>query len=245
LGQHQFKTEWLALLLGPPMGQMKKTIEIATLITDLRQKLTNTIPLFETPITTESKVVAPKIANTLTADVASSPTEQIVSAVKADSEEKTSSETATSVVVLEQAVLKKTIEKIQEIDLNPIVGAGDGLANERLTEDYNQWLSTKINASREWLAKADKDNVSIQVMMRRKTAARELVLFLKNDWPLDLKNTYLYEVQLESQTIYRVFYREFDSMTEGYRVIKQLPESVRLNGPYLQSVYQMQASLLN
>jgi hypothetical protein len=91
------------------------------------------------------------------------------------------------------------------------------------------------------LTKADKDNVSIQVMMRRKTAARELVLFLKNDWPLDLKNTYLYEVQLESQIIYR----EFDSMTEGYRVIKQLPESVRLNGPYLQSVYQMQAALLN
>jgi septal ring-binding cell division protein DamX len=82
-------------------------------------------------------------------------------------------------------------------------------------------------------------------MMRRKTAARELVLFLKNDWPLDLENTYLYEVQLASQTIYRVFYREFDSMTEGYRVIKQLPESVRLNGPYLQSIYQMQAALLN
>jgi hypothetical protein len=68
------------------------------------------------------------------------------------------------------------------------------LANERLVEDYNQWLSTRIKTSREWLAKADKDNVSIQVMMRRKTAARELVLFLKNDWPLDLKNTYLYEV---------------------------------------------------
>jgi septal ring-binding cell division protein DamX len=60
-----------------------------------------------------------------------------------------------------------------------------------------------------------------------------------------LENTYLYEVQLASQTIYRVFYREFDSMTEGYRVIKQLPESVTLNGPYLQSIYQMQAALLN
>jgi hypothetical protein len=245
LGQHQFKTEWLALLLGPPMGQMKKTIEIATLITDLRQKLTNTIPLFETPITTESKVVASKIENSLTAVVASSPTEQIVLAVKADSEEKTSSVTAPNVAVIEQTVFKKMIEKPQESDFNQILGAGGGLVNERLAEDYNQWLSNKIKISREWLTKADKDNVSIQVMMRRKTAARELVLFLKNDWPLDLENTYLYEVQLASQTIYRVFYREFDSMTEGYRVIKQLPESVRLNGPYLQSIYQMQSALLN
>jgi type II secretory pathway predicted ATPase ExeA len=241
LGQQQFKTEWLTLLLGPPVGQMKKTIEIATLITDLRQKLTSTKPLIETPKTTESKVVASKIANTLTAVVASSPTEQIVPAVKVDSEEKTSSETATNVVVLEQTVFKKTIEKTQEIDFNPIVDAGGGLVNERLAEDYNQPLSTKIKTSREWLTKADKDNVSIQVMMRRKTAARELVLFLKNDWPLDLKKTYLYEVQLASQTIYR----EFDSMTEGYRVIKQLPETVRLNGPYLQSAYQIQAALPN
>jgi MSHA biogenesis protein MshM len=43
-GQHQFKTEWLTLILGPPVGQTEKTIEIATLITDLRQKLTNTKP---------------------------------------------------------------------------------------------------------------------------------------------------------------------------------------------------------
>jgi hypothetical protein len=34
-------------------------------------------------------------------------------------------------------------------------------------------------------------------------------------------------------------------MTEGYRVIKQLPETVRLNGPYLQSAYQIQAALPN
>jgi hypothetical protein len=168
-----------------------------------------------------------------------------VLAVKADSEEKTSSETAPNVAVIEQTVFKKMIEKPQESDFNQILGAGGGLVNERLAEDYNQWLSNKIKISREWLTKADKDNVSIQVMMRRKTAARELVLFLKNDWPLDLENTYLYEVQLASQTIYRVFYREFDSMTEGYRVIKQLPESVRLNGPYLQSIYQMQSALLN
>jgi len=245
LGQHQFKTEWLTLLLGPPMGQMKKTIEFATLITDLRQKLTNTIPLFETLITTESKVVASKIESPLTAVVASPPTEQVVLAVNANSQEKTSSETATNVVVLEQTVFKKMIEQTSESEFNQIVGAGVSFANERFSEDYNQWLINKIKTSREWLVNADKDNVSIQVMMRRKTTIRELVFFLKNDWPLDLENTYLYEVQLASQTIYRVFYREFDSMTEGYRVIKQLPESVRLNGPYLQSIYQMQAALLD
>lgn len=81
--------------------------------------------------------------------------------------------------------------------------------------------------------------------MRNKAAARELVRFLKNDWPLDLNRTYLYEVRSGSRSIYRVFYREFDSMAKGQREIKQLPESVRVNGPYLHSIYKMQAALLN
>lgn len=119
------------------------------------------------------------------------------------------------------------------------------LFNSSLIEDHNQWLNAKIAKSREWLANADKDNVSIQVMMRNTAAAEELVRFLKNEWPLDLKSTYLYEAQSASRSIYRVFYREFDSMTQGQQEIKQLPESVRVNDPYLHSIYKMQAVLLN
>ena len=88
--------------------------------------------------------------------------------------------------------------------------------------DHSEWLSMKLQKSREWLSHVDKGKVSIQVLMRRKSAAQELVYYLRNNWPLDLNETYLYEVSLESQVIYRVFYSEFDSVAHGQREIEVL-----------------------
>jgi hypothetical protein len=81
-------------------------------------------------------------------------------------------------------------------------------------------------------------------MMRRKSAARELVYYLLNEWPLELSKTYLYEVNLDDRSIYRVFYNEFDSLAQGRQQIEQLPETVKNNSPYLHSVYRMQKALL-
>jgi len=86
--------------------------------------------------------------------------------------------------------------------------------------------------------------VSIQVMMRKKSAARELVYYLRNDWPLDISRTYLYEVNLENRNIYRVLYSEFDSVAQGKRQIENLPDSVKNNSPYLHSIRRLQKAML-
>ena len=111
-------------------------------------------------------------------------------------------------------------------------------------EDYQQWLDAKIKSSKQWLRNADKQSVSIQVMMRSKSAGRDLVEFLKTEWPLELDKTYLYEVKMQDKEMYRVFYDEYPSITLGQIKMKQLPESVRVNSPYLHSVYRMQKALL-
>jgi hypothetical protein len=80
--------------------------------------------------------------------------------------------------------------------------------------------------------------------MRRKSAAHELVSYLRNQWPLNLDVTYLYEYNIEAQVIYRVFYSEFDSVAHGLREIENLPDSVKTNSPYLHSVYRMQKVFL-
>ena len=113
-----------------------------------------------------------------------------------------------------------------------------------LTADYNTWLRDKLHRSKEWLSRANRDSVSIQVLMRSKSAARELVYYLRNEWPLELSKTYLYEVQTENRSIYRVFYSEFDSLSSGRAQLERLPESVKVNSPYLHSVHRMQKALL-
>ncbi len=137
-------------------------------------------------------------------------------------------------------VLKKALDQATS---SQVLASETGI-DLSLSNDYNVWLDAKLRASKEWLSRADRDKVSIQVLMRSKSAARELVYYLRNEWPLDLSKTYLYEVSTEDRSIYRVFYNEFDSLTHGRNQLEQLPESVKVNSPYLHSVYRMQKALL-
>ncbi len=109
---------------------------------------------------------------------------------------------------------------------------------------YQEWLDAKLQQSRDWLINTRGDKVSIQVLMRKKTSERELINYLQYEWPLNLDITYLYAVELNSQSIYRVFYSEFDTLTQGRHEMQLLPESLKANSPYLHSVYRMQKALL-
>ncbi len=140
----------------------------------------------------------------------------------------------------ENKVLKKALDQAASSE----VLAATTKSDLTLNDDYNQWLERKLRESREWLSQADRDKVSIQVLMRSKSAARELVYYLRNEWPLDLSQTYLYEIEIGDRSIYRVFYSEFDTLTSGRIHLEKLPDSVKVNSPYLNSVYRMQKALL-
>jgi MSHA biogenesis protein MshM len=114
---------------------------------------------------------------------------------------------------------------------------------DSLADDL-QWLNDKLDYSQQWLSQATRGKMSIQVMMRKKPAARELVYYLRNEWPLDLSETFLFEVIMEERAIYRVFYSEYDSLNEARAQIDLLPESVKVNSPYVHSVHRMRKALL-
>ncbi len=118
------------------------------------------------------------------------------------------------------------------------------VSSSEMPQNYEAWLQKKIQQSAKWLKQADSSGVSIQVMMRSKVAMNDLAIYLQNDWPLDLDKTYIYEVKLKDRSIYRVFYGEYPTVSLGHSRIKQLPESVRVNSPYLHSIYRMQEELL-
>ena len=132
---------------------------------------------------------------------------------------------------LDQAASSEALTVETSTDLSP-------------TADYVLWLNAKLRESRDWLSQANRNNVSIQVFVRSKAAERELVYYLRNEWPLDLSETYLYEVSTQDRSIYRVFYSEFDSLSRGRSQLELFPESVKRNSPYLHSVYRMQKALL-
>ena len=131
---------------------------------------------------------------------------------------------------------------LQVASLSVAYNAGSATAD--LGPGYQQWLEDKLRTSRAWLGSLDRYQFSIQVMMRNKSAARELVYYLRNEWPLDISQTYLYEVNIEGRSIYRVFYSEYESLTQARATIDLLPESVKVNSPYVHSVSRMRRALL-
>ena len=130
------------------------------------------------------------------------------------------------------------------VDAVSAVGGAPQDSAPQTEDEYGRWLDAKLEQSREWLFGVDGSKVSIQVMMREKSAARELVYHLLNDWPLDLSRTYVYELNLENRSIYRVLYSEFDTVAVGKRQIEILPDSVKNNSPYLHSIHRLQKGLL-
>jgi len=137
-----------------------------------------------------------------------------------------------------------SIEVIEVARQEVVQNSDSNLVEIESRPKYSGWLDAKLQKSREWLSNARGNKVSIQVLMRKKTSERELVNYLQNEWPLSLDKTYLYEVKFKSQLIYRVFYSEFDTLTQGRYEMQLLPESLKANSPYLHSVYQMQKALL-
>ena len=168
--------------------------------------------------------------------------EEVVAPVKVTSNEVTDQIRVESVTaqVAEDEILQSALDQAASTDALETRNSND----LGLTADYNQWLNVKLRESRDWLSNANRNNVSIQVLMRSKSGARELVYYLRNEWPLELSETYLYEVNTDTRSIYRVFYSEFNSLSNGRNQLERLPESIRKNSPYLHSVYRMQKALL-
>ena len=143
-----------------------------------------------------------------------------------------------------QITAKKNQQNVAKLDKVNVNQPVEGSSSSKQSDDALKWLDTKIESSKRWLEQADKQGVSIQVMMRNKSAAKELAVYLLTEWPLDLEKTFLYEVTINNASIYRVFYNEYSSITHGQNSMKQLPQSVRVNSPYLHSIYRMQQALL-
>jgi len=237
IGTYASQHLWMPLIVGSSLVVEKEITEIESTITEnksqsVESEVDGIVPEFEDKKIEETVVIEseiqPQVASQQPTEAAQAEakTELIVEAEQVDS--------------TKQLTIDETIEEVVENKQEVVSKRTD----PNLTEDDNQWLNGKLMQSREWLSKADRDSVSIQVMMRRASAAGELVKYLRNEWPLDLEQTYLYEVKSEAKNIFRVFYSEFDSLENGQRELKRLPESVKVNVPYLQSVYRMQKALL-
>jgi len=266
LGFYQFQTQWLEIFVGESVFQ---TTEIKNSIGLVKPLPKQTEKKIETEVV-EAEVVEEvdkpvefdhqvKNADSVEALVADSSIKEmdvdIANGITANPEAIESAETTSMSEIAsipETASMPETATSITNnyaVDIGAVDTSAIGNSSidnsANLLLDDSHWLESKISLSRAWLAGAEKKHVSIQVVTYNEAVAEEMVRFLKRRWPLDLKRTYVFKVQTGSRNIYRVFYDEFDSVPEGAQEINKLPKSIRVNSPYLNSIYKMQDTLLN
>ncbi len=153
---------------------------------------------------------------------------------------------------LDELKKREKSHKKLKINKNSLLISSESTKITRKIADNNKeaalnnvdWLAWKIKQSKTWLSQQPNKGVSIQVMMRSKSASNELVEVLRGQWPLDVEKTFLYEVDMNGNQIYRVFFSGFSSLSLGQQELNKLPEEVRLNQPYLHSIYKMKKTLL-
>lgn len=231
-GLYQTRLQWMPQLHAETALKSKMPVQIEEPITDIAIKSLETKPI----------------------EVEVTPKNEPVLMIEAETEATVTAKQSTVIAMVDPIVEKNAgqvlVEKAEKALDSPAQvtiesdSALPGTADLGLTSDYNQWLNAKLRESRTWLSNANRDAVSIQVFMRNKSAAKELVFFLRNNWPLDLSKTYVYEVKADGRDFYRVFYSEFSSMSNGQKELQKLPDSVKANLPYLKSIYRMQEALL-
>jgi type II secretory pathway predicted ATPase ExeA/septal ring-binding cell division protein DamX len=238
---------------GSPRSEAKSRSEAAI---DFQKSVNQALEVqpSSTGITTDSEALQIEQASTR-AEVESAPTAVAsqntpVEPNRAQSPVEDSAPIKKEVASVEESSDKMTHSSKKTQQTKPKLDkVGENQSLEVVSSDQSEvgsrsWLERKMLKSKEWLRKADKQGVSIQVMMRNAAAADELAAYLRVHWPLSLENTYVYEVEIKNQRIYRVFYGEFPTVSRGNDMIEQLPESVRTNSPYLHSIYRMQQALL-
>lgn len=232
-GLYLSKALWMPSIVGQSLVSSQGNTETENMITEKQPQSVEPI------VPAEKAVVLVEAAPVAIVEPASSEADIIV---KQSIATPVNTESAEAVLVEKAETPQATAVREEVVEIKQEIASVK--VDPSLTLNNNQWLNDRLEKSREWLSQANKRNVSIQVMMRRKSAADELVDYLRNEWPLDLEQVYLYEVSTGTQSIYRVFYREFDTLGDGQREIERLPESIRVNQPYLQSIHRMQKALL-
>jgi MSHA biogenesis protein MshM len=117
-----------------------------------------------------------------------------------------------------------------------LVDLGAGGRPESLTVEGRQWLEEEVKRARKWMAKSGPDRITIQVMVREKSAAHDLVWYLNEAWPLDLERTYIDEIASKRNPVYRVFYGDFEDWKTGRGELARLPASILRSQPYLRRI---------
>ncbi|MCK5523185.1 MAG: AAA family ATPase [Thiomargarita sp.] len=98
-------------------------------------------------------------------------------------------------------------------------------------------LQQRLQATEEWLAKANKQYYSIQIMQTAGNKTADLAKFLRqSEMQALLEELYIYRVNREGEFFWDVVYSEFADVESAMAAIATFPEILQRNKPFLRNI---------
>jgi hypothetical protein len=98
--------------------------------------------------------------------------------------------------------------------------------------------------TQQWLATASNDNFTIQLILLDVWANSEVDNYLQQaSQSLDSNRLFIYQASIRGRMVYSMLYNEYADREQATQQLKQLPDWIRQNAPYLRTIKGIQADI--
>ncbi len=118
-----------------------------------------------------------------------------------------------------------------------------GRAQAGGSEDERALLARRLDATQAWLARADADHFSIQLLMTDAGGRAGLKDFLSaRQRAGNLEDIYVYQTTIRGKTWFGVLYREYDTLKEAREALGRLTPELRRHQPFIRNIRDVAAA---
>ena len=98
-------------------------------------------------------------------------------------------------------------------------------------------IAARIAATRQWLAHANEDHYSIQLLLTARSQQQHVEEFLEQrNREGKIGDVYVYETVIDDRPYFGVLYREFSGYSAAKRALDDLPTELKRLGPFIRNV---------
>ena len=105
-------------------------------------------------------------------------------------------------------------------------------------------INRQIKATENWLKKSAGEKFTIQLVLMDSWAESKVEKFIdRAARSLERNNIYVYQANIGGKKVYSILYGEYETRQQAVAQLKQLPDRLRRNSPYLRTVKGIRADI--
>jgi type II secretory pathway predicted ATPase ExeA len=148
-------------------------------------------------------------------------------------------ETLWTVLIEKATVLIEKVTVSMASDSSTVTDSDSSTVQETIPPTFSikTILQQRIQATEKWLARANKQYYSIQIMQTAGNKTADLAKFLRqSEMQALLEELYIYRVNREGEFFWEVVYSEFADVESAMAAIATFPEILQHNKPFLRNI---------